>query len=47
MIATEKRKTRKRTVAQILREAYARHCRDRATMAALRQHSRRKPARVA
>ncbi|XHR30334.1 MAG: hypothetical protein ACFUZC_07190 [Chthoniobacteraceae bacterium] len=41
MIATEKRKNRKRTVAQILREAYVRHCRDRATVQALRQHRRK------
>jgi len=30
-------KKRKRTIAQILREAYVRHCRDRATRSALRQ----------
>lgn len=36
MIATEKPKSRKRTISQILRAAYARHCRDRATRRALR-----------
>ena len=40
MIASDKtptRKKQKRTIAQILREAYARHCPDRATRSALRQ----------
>ena len=30
-------KKRKQTITQILREAYARHCHDRATLSALRQ----------
>ena len=30
-------KIRKRTLAQILRTAYRRHCRDRVTLTALRQ----------
>ena len=33
---TSKVKKRKRTISQILREAYARHCRDRITRHALR-----------
>lgn len=35
---TVRGKSRKRTVAQILREAYSRHSRDRATRDALRLH---------
>lgn len=34
-------KGRKRTIAQILRAAYSRHCRDRATRNALRLHLKR------
>jgi len=34
-------KKRKRTISQILREAYARHCRDRATRSVLRQMLKR------
>lgn len=37
MIVKEKQpKPRKRTIAQILRKAYIRHCHDRATLGALR-----------
>jgi len=41
MIPSEKNtpaKKRKQTISQILREAYSRHCRDRTTRSALRQH---------
>jgi len=34
-------KTRKRTVSEILREAYERHCHDRVTRSALRQYLKR------
>jgi hypothetical protein len=37
-------KKRKRTVTQILREAYACHCRDRATRDALRRMLKRSKA---
>ncbi|MEI8233602.1 MAG: hypothetical protein WCH57_02825 [Verrucomicrobiota bacterium] len=34
-------KSRKRTLSQILRTAYRRHCRDRVTLTALRQFLKR------
>jgi len=40
-VKTPAQKKRKRTIAQILREAYARHCNDRATRNALRRMLKR------
>ncbi len=40
MTVSEKPKQRKQTIAQILRKAYNRHCRDRETVAALRHFLR-------